>query len=72
MSVFSSSLSARLLTVTFVGTLISLVIALWGMTNINSSVNGYRDLISVEVESERTIAAMNYAFKVKLKNGKML
>ncbi len=70
MSVFSSSLSARLLTVTFVGTLISLVIALWGMTNINSSVNGYRDLISVEVESERTIAAMNYAFKVQVQEWK--
>ncbi|GAA3912434.1 HAMP domain-containing methyl-accepting chemotaxis protein [Litoribacillus peritrichatus] len=70
MSILSTSLSARLIAVTLFGTLVSVVVALWGMGNINSSVDGYRHLVSVEIESERTIAAMNYAFKVQVQEWK--
>ncbi|MFC3150182.1 methyl-accepting chemotaxis protein [Litoribrevibacter euphylliae] len=70
MSILSGSLSARLIAVTFLGTVVSLIVALWGMSNINSSVDGYRHLVNVSVDSERTIGAMNYAFKVQVQEWK--
>jgi methyl-accepting chemotaxis protein len=70
MSLLTSSLSARLIAVTFLGTVVSLAVALWGMSNIDSSVNGYRTLVNVSVDSERTIAKMNYAFKVQVQEWK--
>ncbi|GLQ32096.1 methyl-accepting chemotaxis protein [Litoribrevibacter albus] len=70
MSILTRSLSARLIAVTFLGTVVSLCVALWGMSNINSSVDGYRNLVSVSVDSERTIGAMNYAFKVQVQEWK--
>lgn len=70
MSILAGSLSARLIAVTFLGTIVSLFVALWGMANINGSVDGYRNLVNVSVDSERTIGAMNYAFKVQVQEWK--
>jgi len=66
----SGSLAARLIGLTLVGSIVTLLVALWGMFNINSSVGNYHHLVERTIDAERTIGQMNYAFKVQVQEWK--
>lgn len=70
MTFFAKSLASKLTSITVIGAFIALTIALYGISNIRSDVVKYNELMAVDVESERTISAMNYAFKVQVQEWK--